>query len=160
VPSSPAERNTISLNEIPNLAGTSFAGPTMTVTERERETFEHVTMVDLAYPQPDAPEFPSRIVEGFHTLALLDAMATLVRPFDPATTYAYNYGLDRVRWVAPVMIGDELHSHFECTEVTERGEGWLIRKHVTVSVVGAEKPAMLADWLVYVRPRTDAATDL
>lgn len=145
----------ITLDEIPSLAGTSYVGASMTVTEQERDLFEHVTWVDRAYPQPDAPEFPARIVEGFHTLALLDAMATLVRPFDPATTYAYNYGLDRVRFVSPVRIGDRLESRFECTEVAVKNSGWLVRRRATVSVTGADQPALVADWLLYVLPRTD-----
>lgn len=145
----------ITLDEVPSLAGTSYVGASMTVTEQERDLFEHVTWVDRAYPQPDAPEFPARIVEGFHTLALLDAMAALVRPFDPATTYAYNYGLDRVRFVSPVRIGDELESRFECTEVAVKNSGWLVRRRATVTVTGADQPALVADWLLYVLPRTD-----
>jgi acyl dehydratase len=147
--------STILLAEIPHLAGTSHRGVLMTVSETERNSFENLTWVDRAYPLPDAPEFPARIVEGFHTLALVDAMAALARPFDPATTYAYNYGLDRVRWVSPVLIGDELESMFEYVEVTERKGGWLVRRRVTISVVGADEPSMIADWLVYVLPRSD-----
>lgn len=146
-------REVISLDEVPHLAGTSHAGATMTVTERERNLFENVTWVDRAYPDPDAPEFPSKIVEGFHTLALLDAMLVLVRPFDPATLYAYNYGLDRVRWISPVMIGDSLESRFDCVDVTEKNDGWLVRRLATVTVTGANRPAMVADWLTYVLPR-------
>jgi acyl dehydratase len=155
VAEAPTSRQVISIEDIPHLAGTSFRGASIIVTEQERDLFEHVTWVDRAYPGPDPPEFPARIIEGFHTLALIDAMAVLVQPFDPATTYAYNYGLDRVRWVSPVTIGDQLEPWFECVEVTEKGTGWLVRRRVTVSVVAAERLAMVADWLVYVLPRTD-----
>lgn len=143
----------IRIEEIPHLAGTSHDGVPMVVSEDQRNQFERLTYVDRAHPEPDPPAFPADIVEGFHTLALLDAMSELARPFDPVATYAYNYGLDRVRWVQPVRIGDELLSTFECTDVTAKGDGWLIRQRCTLTVSGAPGPAMVADWLVYVLPR-------
>ncbi|MHB1166190.1 MAG: MaoC/PaaZ C-terminal domain-containing protein [Candidatus Nanopelagicales bacterium] len=143
----------ITIDQIPDLTGTSHDGAPMTVVREERDQFERLTLVDRAHPEPDPPEFPADIVEGFHTLALLDAMSELARPFDPATTYAYNYGLDRVRWVTPVRIGDRLHSRFECTSVDAKDGGWLVRWNCTVTVVGSQRPAMVAEWLVYVLPR-------
>lgn len=143
----------ITLEEIPHLAGTSHSGATMTVTRAERDQFELLTHVTVAQPESMPPEFPANIVEGFHTLSLLAAMTELARPFDPATTYAYNYGLDRVRWVSPVTIDDELHSTFHCTSAEPKGDGWVVRWNCTVTVVGAERPAMVADWLVLVLPR-------
>jgi acyl dehydratase len=144
----------ITLEEIPHLTGTTHSGAPLRVTRDERDRFERLTLVDLAHPEAQPSEFPSDIVEGFHTLALLDAMTELARPFDPVTTYAYNYGLDRVRWVSPVRIDDELLSTFECTEVVGKGEGWLVRWSCTVTVAGAARPAMVAEWLVYVLPRS------
>lgn len=146
----------ISLEEIPMLAGTSHSGAPLRVSREQRDSFERITLVDLAHPEQQPAEFPADIVEGFHTLALLDAMSELARPFDPVTTYAYNYGLDRVRWVSPVRIGDELHSTFECTRVEPKGAGWLVHWTCTVTVAGAERPALVAEWLVYVLPRPSA----
>jgi hypothetical protein len=143
----------ISLEEIPRLVGTSHAGAPLTVSRAERDRFEELTLVTLAHPEEQPPEFGSDVVEGFHTLSLLDAMTELARPFDPATTYAYNYGLDRVRWVSPVRIGDELSSVFECTAVEPKGAGWIVHLHCTVTAAQAERPALVADWLVHVLPR-------
>lgn len=143
----------IAIHEIPLLPGTSHEGAALTVTREQRDQFERLTLVDRAHPEPDPPEFPRDIVEGFHTLSLLDAMSELARPFDPVTTYAYNYGLDRVRWVSPVRIGDTLHSRFECTAVDPKGAGWVVHWRCTVSIEGSDRPVMIADWLVYVLPR-------
>lgn len=148
----------ITIDEIENLIGTSHNGVPMTVTREQRDHFERLTFITQAHPEPDPPQFPADIVEGFHTLALLDAMSELARPFDPSTTFAYNYGLDRVRWVSPVRIGDRLNSRFDCTGVERKGDGWLVRWSCTVTVVGGQKPTMIADWLVYVLPR-DAGDD-
>lgn len=149
-------RRLITLDQIPNLAGTSHSGAPLTVTKAERDQFEALTLVTLAHPEQQPAEFGADIVEGFHTLALLDAMTELARPFDPTTTYAYNYGLDRVRWVTPVRIDDELHSLFECTAVEPKANGWVVHWHCTVTATGADRPAMVADWLVYVLPRPGA----
>lgn len=153
-----ADREVIGVEQIATLAGLTYAGATVIVTEEDRDRFEHVTYVDRAYPDPDAPEFPADIVEGFHTLALLDAMSVLARPFDPATTYAFNYGLDRVRWVSPVMIGEELQSWFEVVDVTPKNDGWLVRRQCTLTVSGSDRPAVIADWLIYVLPRPTSAS--
>jgi acyl dehydratase len=146
----------IALADIPTLKGTSFRGEPFVVTEAERDEFERVTWVTRAYPEPDAPQFPEGIIEGFHSLALLDAVATLARPFDPATTYGYNYGLDRVRFISPILIGDEVHSEFEVRDVVPKDPGWLILRRCVLTVGGASRPALVADWWLYILPRNDA----
>ncbi len=143
----------IQIDEIPTLKGLSFTGEPFTISAAERDRFEQVTWIDRAYPQPDAPEFPDDILEGFHTLALLDAVATLARPFDPATTYGFNYGLDRVRFVSPVAIGDVVHSTFEIIDVRPRGKGWLVLRRCVMTVESAWRPALTADWWVLILPR-------
>jgi carnitine-CoA ligase len=143
----------ITIDEIPHLPGTSHTGAPMRVSRDQRDQFEHVTLVSVAHPGPQPAEFPPDLVEGFHTLALLDAMTELARPLDPATTYAYNYGLERVRWISPVRIGDDLQSEFTCMAVEAKGDGWIVHWGCTITVAGATRPAMVADWLVYVLPR-------
>lgn len=143
----------ITLDEVPRLAGTSHVGAPMRVSRDERDQFERLTLVDRAHPEPQPPDFPADIVEGFHLLSLLDAMTELARPFDPATTYAYNYGLNRVRWVSPVCIGDELLSQFDCADVQPKGSGWVVRWNCAVTVASSGRPAMVAEWLVFVLPR-------
>ncbi len=145
----------VSFEEIPDLVGKRFTGASITVTPERRDEFEVLTHVREAYPEPDAPEFPAGIVEGFHTLSLLDAMATLERPFDPATTYGFNYGLDRVRFISPVMVGDRIESEFEVIAVEPKGDGWLIARRATLTVQGAPRPALVADWWLYILPRAD-----
>jgi carnitine-CoA ligase len=143
----------ITIDEIPRLLGTLHAGAPIRVSRDERDQFERLTLVTVAHPEPQPPDFPPDLVEGFHTLALLDAMTELARPLDPATTYAYNYGLERVRWVSPVRVGDELLSEFKCVAVEAKGDGWIVRWSCRVTVAGATRPAMVGDWLVYVLPR-------
>ena len=140
-------------DEIPQLQGRRWTGEPFTVERAERELFERVTWVDRAYPGPDPPEFPPDIVEGFHVLALLDAVSTMTMPFDRSSAYGYNYGFDRVRFVSPVMVGDRVVPSFEVLEVRPKGPGQLILRHCELRVEGSDRPALVADWWVYMLPR-------
>ena len=119
----PGMSERVAFADLPSLQGRTFTGRPFQVTRAERDGFEHLTWVDQAYTDPDPPEFPADIVEGFHSLALLDAVATMVQSVDPATAYGYNYGLDRVRFTAPILIGDTVLSSFEVAEVRAKGRG-------------------------------------
>ena len=59
-----------------------------------------------------------------------------------------NYGLDRVRFLAPVRSGSRVRGHFTLASVDEKSAGQYLVKHdVTVEIDGAEKPALTAQWL-------------
>ena len=61
---------------------------------------------------------------------------------------AVNYGLDRVRFLAPVKSGKRLRGRFMLDSAEEKAPGqWLMRYRVTVEIEGEEKPALTAEWL-------------
>ncbi len=61
---------------------------------------------------------------------------------------AVNYGLDRVRFLAPVRSGKRVRGRFILDSVEEKAPGqWLMRHTVTVEIEGEEKPALTAVWL-------------
>jgi acyl dehydratase len=143
----------IAFADIPSLEGRTYEGEPFTISREERDTFERVTWVTGAYAEPDPPGFPEDIVEGFHSLALLDAVSKMAaEPLDHQTITGYNYGLDRVRFTAPIRIGDRVHSRFEVREVRRRGDGYLILRHCELTVEGTDRPALVADWWIYLQP--------
>ena len=88
------------------------------------------------------------------------AHADLARPFlDPAATYAYNYGLDRVRFTRPVHIGESVRVSRTVTGVRLKTPSRaLVTCQGTVDVAGADRPAVAATWLVlHVDARAGAA---
>jgi acyl dehydratase len=141
---------------MPDLIGRTFEGEPFTVSQTERDTFDNVTWVTRAYGGTDPSDFPSDILEGFHSLALLDAVAKLATPwrFDKIT-FGYNYGLDRVRFTAPIHIGDRVLSSFKITDVRKRGAGYLVLRHCELTVEGAAGPALVADWWSLIMPSVD-----
>lgn len=143
----------VSLAEMPALAGRRFTGPWFTLEEQDRELFSRATWLDRVYPEPPPPEFGDDVVEGFLTLGLLDALWNQVIRFDRATTYTMNYGVDRVRFVTPIRVGQRLRLELTVDDVQPKAGGHLVRMRCVIVVDGQERPGMVADWLLIARPR-------
>ena len=92
--------------------------------------------------------FGGTIAHGFLTLSLLSRMAADVMLIPDTTRMAVNYGLDRVRFLAPVKSGKRVRGHFTLESAEDKAPGQLLLKHqVTVEIEGEEKPALTAQWL-------------
>jgi len=95
-----------------------------------------------------AAGFGGTIAHGFLTLSLLSRMAADAMLIPDTTSMAVNYGLDRVRFLAPVKSGTRVRGHFTLESAEEKAPGQLLLKHqVTVEIEGQEKPALTAQWL-------------
>lgn len=144
---------TFELEDAPGLVGRTFEVGEFQISRTERDVFEAITMISQAYPEPSLPEFPVGIVEGFHVLSLIDALSTRAFRFNPERVYGFNYGLDRVRFIEPMRIGEPLRFGFEVTEVREKGEGYLIRRDCRIEPVEASaRISFAADWLSLILP--------
>jgi acyl dehydratase len=58
---------------------------------------------------------------------------------------AINYGLEKVRFPAPVPVGSRVRARVELANVAEAGGGVQVNRIVTIEVEGQEKPAMVAE---------------
>ena len=92
--------------------------------------------------------FGGTIAHGFLSLSLLSRMAADVMLIPDSATMAVNYGLDRVRFIAPVKSGKRVRGHFTLDAADEKAPGQLLLKHtVSVEIDGEERPALTAQWL-------------
>jgi acyl dehydratase len=92
--------------------------------------------------------FGGTIAHGFLSLSLLSRMGAEVMLFPPGLKMAVNYGLDRVRFLAPVKSGARVRGRFTLDSVEEKAPGQVLMRHiVTVEIEGEDKPAMTAVWL-------------
>ena len=92
--------------------------------------------------------FGGTIAHGFLSLSLLSRMAADVMLIPDTTRMAVNYGLDRVRFIAPVRSGKRVRGRFVLDSVEEKAPGQLLMRHtVTVEIEGEDKPALTAQWL-------------
>lgn len=105
--------------------------------------------IDPERARRDGP-FDGTIAFGFWTLSMLTFLSrsTLGDDYPPGVRYGFNYGLDRVRLMAPVPVGSRIRNRFRVVSIEDRGEGrFLVRTENTIEIEGEEKPAMVAVWL-------------
>src|SRR5437763_3387973 len=92
--------------------------------------------------------FGGTIAHGFLTLSLLSRMGAEAMLIPEGVKLAVNYGLDRVRFLAPVRSGKRVRGRFTLDSVEEKAPGQVLMRHtVTVEIEGEEKPALTAQWL-------------
>ncbi len=94
----------------------------------------------------DSP-FGGTVAHGFLTLALTaPIVGELLSVSDQSA--GVNYGLEKVRFPAPLPVGAQWRGGAELLEVTEVDGGRQARVQVTIEVQDADKPAMVAEALV------------
>jgi len=92
--------------------------------------------------------FGGTIAHGFLTLSLLSRMATDAMLIPEGVRMAVNYGLDRVRFLAPVRSGKRVRGRFILDAIEEKAPGQVLLRHIVmVEIEGEEKPALTAAWL-------------
>jgi|TARA_B100001094_G_C18193802_1_gene809166 acyl dehydratase len=93
------------------------------------------------------PLFGSTIAHGFLSLSLMAGLpAPQVAPDN--MTMAFNYGLDKVRFLTPVNVGSKVRTKAKLLSVDDKGDGrYLVKNEVTMEIEGQEKPAYVAESL-------------
>lgn len=93
-------------------------------------------------------QFGGTIAHGFLSLSLLSRMGAEAMLVPEGMKMAVNYGLDSVRFLAPVRSGKRVRGHFVLNSVEEKTAGQLLMRHlVTVEIEDEPKPALTANWL-------------
>lgn len=103
--------------------------------------------VDVERAERESP-YKAPIAHGFLTLSMLPMLTSMGAddgPKYPGLKLAVNYGLNRVRFPAPVKVGSRIRSRTELKEVSEVTGGLQVIREVTVEVEGLDKPACFAE---------------
>ena len=90
--------------------------------------------------------FGGTIAHGYLTLSLLAPISQQLLVVTDAAT-SVNYGLNKVRFPAPLPVGAEFRGWGEVVEVTPFEAGVQVLAAFTVEVKGAAKPALAAECL-------------
>lgn len=88
------------------------------------------------------------IAHGFLTLSLLSRLSHQAVDVAGEFRMRINYGLNRVRFPAPVLEGSRVRARFGVGSVEDVDGGHQVVWLVTVDVEGSEKPALVAEWVL------------
>jgi len=127
-------------------------GPTswQTMTQERVSQFAEVTGDhNFIHVDPErARETPFRgtIAHGYLTLSLLAPISQQLLVVTDAAT-SVNYGLNKVRFPAPLPVGADFRGQGEVLDVTPFDGGVQIAASFTVEIKGASKPALAAECL-------------
>jgi acyl dehydratase len=101
--------------------------------------------VDVERASRDTP-FKSTIAHGFLTLSLLSKFLNDTIDLG-VSKMGINYGLNRVRFTAPVKSGSMVRARFNLKQVVSIDDGVQLEWEVTVEAQNEVKPVLVAEWL-------------
>jgi acyl dehydratase len=91
--------------------------------------------------------FGTTIAHGFLTLSLLSHLSERTFGFSERRM-GVNYGLNRVRFTSPVPSGSRVRARFTLQKFEKLGDGGIqVTWNVVIERDGADKPALIAEWL-------------
>ena len=141
------------LAELSALVGQEVALSDWVVISQERvDQFARATgdhqWIQVDVPRAQAGPFGGTIAHGFLTLSLIPHFfASAIDVL--GTRMGVNYGLNRVRFLAPVRVGSRLRARLKLlTSEPIEGNGFQMVWEVTVEQEGASKPACVAESIV------------
>ncbi len=139
-----------SLTELKSLIGQEVAVSDWVEISQERvNTFAQATgdlqwiHIDVERAQRESP-FGGPIAHGFLTLSLLPMlMQNAITMTD--VKMGVNYGLNKVRFPAPVPVGSKLRAHLTLLEVEDIQDGAQMIWQITIEREGSDKPVCVAE---------------
>ena len=125
----------------------------ITIDQQRILEFAHCTgddqwiHVDVERARRESP-FGGTVAHGFLTLSLLASTGFEVLLQRVNVKQAVNYGLEKVRFLAPVRAGKRVRNHVKVTGVEDKGNGRvLLTTENTFEIEGEDKPALVALFL-------------
>lgn len=102
--------------------------------------------VDAERASRESP-YDGTVAHGFLTLSLIGSLLRDAIALD-GVRMSVNYGLNRVRFTAPVIAGSRIRGRFVVASAGEVDEGTRVVWSVTVEREGSLKPVCVAEWIV------------
>jgi len=140
-------------DEMVNMVGTKLpASDWMTVDQDRINTFADCTedhqFIHIDEEAAAKTPFGGTIAHGFLTLSLLTKLSSENTVGVKGAVMGVNYGIDKLRFIAPVRAGKRIRAHSEILNVDRKDANrFLVKTGVTVEIEGEETPALYAEWL-------------
>jgi acyl dehydratase len=110
--------------------------------------------VDVERAKRESP-FRGPIAHGYLTLAMVAPLAMEIGIIPRDAAAGLNYGVDKVRFLAPVPAGARVRLRVTLSGVEPRDGGQVIMKTQN-TLEGSEKPALIAETLALLIPASGA----
>jgi acyl dehydratase len=142
---------TTDLAGLPVLVGTRL-GPTewTEITQAQVDLFADLTddhnFIHVDSERARQSPFGGTIAHGFLTLALVAPVTQLLEVTDAKASI--NYGLEKVRFPAPLPVGKRWRATAEIREVTEVKGGVQAKVSAAVEIEDSDRPAVVAEVLL------------
>ena len=112
--------------------------------------------VDVERAKRESP-FGGPIAHGYLTLSLVAAMVMELGVIPPDAATGLNYGLDKVRFIAPVKAGARVRTRANLISAEPQSAGrMLLKLQCTLEIEGEAKPALVAEVLCMLIGRPNA----
>jgi acyl dehydratase len=112
--------------------------------------------IDVERARRESP-FRGPIAHGYLTLAMVAPLAMQVGVIPRDAAAGLNYGIDKVRFLAPVPSGARVRLRVVLSGVEPKENGHVIMRTLnTMEVEGSEKPALIAETLALLIPASGA----
>jgi acyl dehydratase len=106
--------------------------------------------VDVEKAKKMSP-FGGPVAHGFLVLSLLAGAVGSAGVVPADAKGVINYGVDKVRFIAPVPAGARVTASFKLEEVEDKGpKGQLLRVSAVLNIEGSDKPAVVGEVLALV----------
>ncbi|MDG4830753.1 MaoC family dehydratase [Solwaraspora sp. WMMD1047] len=139
---------TITYDQLADIAGTDLGYTEYrTVTQEQVNLFADATddhqWIHVDPERAKNGPFGAPIAHGFLTLSLAVPFWTELIEVKGVSTKV-NYGLDKVRFPAPVTVGSRVRMQATIAEVVEVSGGYQLTVDQTIEIEGMAKPAVVA----------------
>jgi acyl dehydratase len=140
-----------SLRELEQRVGEEVGvSPWVEVTQERIDTFakaiDDFQWIHVDRARAEASPFGGTIAHGFLTLSLLSHLSERTFGFTDRKM-GINYGLNRVRFTAPVPSGARVRARFTLAKYEPLEGGVQVTWHTVVEIEGKDKPALVAEWV-------------
>jgi len=125
--------------------------PWLEVTQERIDTFakaiEDFQWIHVDPARAAKSPFGGTIAHGFLTLSLLSRLSEMTFSFSDRKM-GINYGLNRVRFTAPLPSGSRVRARFTLQKFEKLADGGVqVTWNTVVERQGSEKPVLVAEWL-------------
>lgn len=125
----------------------------VTLDQERIDAFADATLdhqfIHVDHEKAAATPLGGTIAHGFLSLSMLPHLASSCALMPENLAMTLNYGLNKLRFLAPVPSGSEIRSRVKILDVVSKGAGrYLLTSEITVEIKDGDKPALVAESLM------------